>query len=242
MRKLGAGMLTVVVAGALASQAAQAQDRFVFGYSNSGDGNGFDAVRLVTDEGVFLSLARGWFDDTGFHLPYNDNYIAGWYLGREYRNFFSFNLAPLNRPVHHASLRILNPQVVGALCYTGPVCSGYASPNPFERFFVSALDDQYYGSMMTREFGRSDIFAAMIAGPRLGSALISAADDGQFVDVPLDQTALGEINRHVGENWAVAGGVDSIVITPEPSTILLMATGLFVVGVATVIRGRPRIH
>ena len=122
------------------------------------------------------------------------------------------------------------------------MCSGYTIPNPFERFFVSALDDQYYGSMMTREFGRTDIFAAMIAGPRLGSKLMSPADDGQFVDVPLDQTALGEINRHVGENWAVAGGVDSIVITPEPSTILLMATGLLVVGVATVIRGRSRIH
>ncbi len=47
----------------------------------------------------------GWWSDTDFSVAKNDNYLAGIYLFRNYRNFFSFDLS---------SLDMTNKQVVSA--------------------------------------------------------------------------------------------------------------------------------
>lgn len=70
---------------------------------------------------------KGWYFDSGFHEPTNQNYIVGKETdlfpgGGVYRNFFVFNLPPSSGAVLSAELRLFNP------------ANGYASDYDSETF------------------------------------------------------------------------------------------------------------
>lgn len=234
---------TLVLLAALVAGPAAAQDRYVFGYSHTDDLAPADAVELVTDRGIFAAIMRGWLDDTGFHHPWNDNYLAGWYGDRIYRDFFFFDLSGVDGPFGSASLRILNPRVALPWCDPGPYCDGYSSPNESENFFLRFLDAGAFGTLTGRVSGRTDLYDQMGAGPVFGGRPVGAGDNGVRVVVPLNSAGLADLNGRPGSIWGVAGGLDDDgpvlgadvappLVTPEPGAVGLVAIGLPVLALA----------
>jgi len=229
-RTLGALLLAVVVAGTPAA----AQNRYLFGFTHSDDGAPANAVQLLTDRGTILASGRGWFDDTGFHHGQNDNYVAGSLDGQWYRNFFLFDLSGWNGGFQSATLRLYNPSVWLPWC-GGAACDGFASPHPAELYFLRFLDPSYYGALSGTALGRHDVFQALGSGTQFGRHLATAADNGGWIDIRLNSAGLGDLNRRAGSTWAVGGnleervGASDVTVTPEPSTWVLLATGLVAV-------------
>lgn len=205
---------------------AAAQNRYVFGFTHTDDAAPADAVQLVTDQGVFVAALRGWFDDSGFHHPANDNYVLGQVDGAWYRDFFLFDFSGIRSTgFRFASLRVLNPVAPPSVCYVAPApCRGYESPNGFDDVFFRYLDPSWYPSLGVRGSGRTDIFGAMGSGPVIGQRRFTAADNGTWVDVELNDIGLGTLNGRQGGLWGVGGqlagdpgSVSTLTTTPEPA-------------------------
>lgn len=228
-------LVSLAAIAVIASPVAQAQNHFVFGYTHTDDGTPANAVQLITNRGTLTPLARGWFDQTGFHHAANDNYIAGLYDGAWYRNFFVFDLGTETTPFARATLRLFNPYLTGALCVGSTPCTGYTSPNASERYFLRYLGANHYSSLFQHALARTDIFNALGTGAVIGGHRVSAADNGGWVNVPLNRQGLADLNAGVGGIFGVGGELydpsgPSTVITPEPSTVVLMGSGLVLVG------------
>ncbi len=222
----------VIILG-LATTPAQAQDRYVFGYTHTDDLAPITAVQLITDHGVFDTYLRGWFDDTGFHHRQNDNYVAGVLDNRWYRNFFLFDLSDAMTQFSSASVRILNPHVALPWCDPRPFCDGFSSPNPTETYFLRLLHPEYYGALGATTSGRTDIFAELGTSTLFSTRLVSNADNGQWIDLALNGSGLADLNARRGDIWGVGGNLDEFpnvdVVAPEPATVVLLGTGLVLV-------------
>lgn len=218
----------------LASTPAFAQDRYVFGYTHTDDLAPVNAVQLITDHGVFDAYVRGWFDDTGFHHGRNDNYVAGILANQWYRNFFLFDLSDAIAEFSSASLRILNPHVALPWCDPAPFCDGFTSPNSTETYFLRYLNPGYYGAVSATATGRTDIFTELGSAPVFSRLSVGNADNGQWVDLALNRDGLADLNERRGTTWGVGGNLDEFgpsadVVAPEPSTVVLLGTGLVLV-------------
>ena len=235
--------LTLAVAFA-AAPALPAQNRYVFGFTHTDDAAPADAVQLVTDQGVFVAALRGWFDQGGFHHPANDNYLTGSLDGFWYRDFFLFDLGGLGA-FRSATLRVRNPVAPPSVCYVSPApCNGFESPNSAETLLIRYLDPSYYASLGLRGTGRTDLFGALGAGPVIGSRRFTAADNGAWVDIGLNDTGLGTLNGRTGGLWGLGGsladdpGNVALTTTPEPAVVVLLGTGVLVLAGLGAVRRR----
>jgi hypothetical protein len=121
-----------------------------------------------------------------------------------------------------AVIRLFNPLTPFA---------GYISPNPSELF---RLYDVSTGlrDLMADQSDATDIFADLGSGLVFGSATVSAADDGFYVEIALTAEGLDSLSRAVG-SWGVGGALDlsrepgpEPEPVPEPTTLLLLGSGL----------------
>jgi hypothetical protein len=175
----------------------------------------------------------GNYDQTGAHDPTNAFYLAGVCgssdacLGDDLarRDFFTFDLSGVSSPVTAATLSIFNPDATVLPGSGLPVAPGYISDTAsltYSLFEQSA-------SAATIENGTQDlgIYAGLGSGNLLGTTSVSAADDGQFVNLALDARAIADLNAASGGLFAMGGAVSpGAASVPEPATLSLMALGL----------------
>lgn len=102
---------------AVTSAHAMEGDAYIFGSSDTSSSN---ALLLNGSQTVNVSNS-GWYRDDAFHMPSNQNYIAGFCNncgGHYYNNFFVFDISKLTAPVTSATLTLNNFDVTAPLQYT----------------------------------------------------------------------------------------------------------------------------
>lgn len=212
--------LLAVAAGLAFSAAAQAQNQYIFGFSDLDPGNG-----LKVNGSTTLGMAdQGWYSQSGAHDITNQNYIVGSCTScsdaGEFRNWFVFDIANLNSTVSSLSLRLFS-------------------------FDVTLSSGNYYLNDVTTPLASlTGGTAGLAAWNDLGTGLSygfqfyqSATDSNQFVDIPLNGSAIAGLNAAIAggaSQWAIGGAFATgdvpvppgTTVIPLPPSFALMLAGL----------------
>jgi hypothetical protein len=201
---------------------------------------------------TLLATDSGWHSSGGNHTTTNQNYSAGW-SNEELRNFFVFDLSglPLGETVLSVTLRAYNPDVCEPDCsYTG----GYDSPDATETYELHEILLPAV-TVTAPSIANTLVFDDLGDGAIFGTSVVSAADNGQDIDVVLNAAGIAHVQTFFGAGEVVLGGLLTsltsafgteeavwghtdpagigpytreliITYTPEPSTAALLALGL----------------
>lgn len=176
----------------------------------------------------------GWHNNSDRHYSGNPNYIAGSFSGREYRNWFVFDLADVKEAAS-ATLRIYMED-----------SKGYYSDDPFETY---SLFEVTTDATSIRANGyQPGIFTDLGDGDMFGTKIIKDSDEGSFVEIVLNASGLDALNANLGNEFVLGGAVTSLQGTgkqavfawshrrpdvellltavPEPGTLALLVLGL----------------
>lgn len=170
---------------------------------------------------VTASLA-GWYQSNGTPNG-GGNWIAGLCGSSDacaggdilYRNVFVFLLPSPGVAVVSASLRSF---------MEGLPLPGYINAAPSSTYTMYDVAETPESILM--QTPGVAIYDDLGTGPVYGSRVFTAADNGTFVDVVLNGTAIASINASAGLNWAVGGDNVSGSPIPEPGTWAMMGAGL----------------
>ena len=202
------------------------------------------AATIVVD-----TTDRGYYYSSDFSDTTNKNYLTGqlnFGAGTDYyHSFFAFGgLSGLTGPIVSATLTLFNP------------AGGYSSTQASELLRI----DGFSGNVATLNAGGtvSGEYSALAAGATYGTQSVSAADDGSFINIPLDAAGIAFLNANGGSPFAFGGylagipGADTssryvfggsafvladdgnttlTIVTesvPEPGTLSLVLLGLLV--------------
>ena len=203
----------------------------------------------------------GNYSDSGSHSLGDLEYVAGW-DNEGLHNYFVFDLSGLSGTIASATLHAYNPAVCEPNCsYTGGYDSGDATEtyNLHEVLIPAAL--------VTNSLLNPAIYTDLGDGASFGSHNASLADNGAFIDIPLNAAGIGAAQTWVGIGSFVLGGEVStlasvpntkeyvfgltdpvgypdytrqliITMVPEPGTGALVALGLVAIAGARSRRSR----
>lgn len=198
---------TLAFASALlfgASAHAMEGDAYIFGSSIP---SSINALHL-NDTQVVQVTNSGWYREDAWHIPSNENYIAGYCAncgGYLYNNFFVFDISGVTAPVTSATLTLDSFDVAAPLQYT--------------------LVD-YTGNVDTLLNSSSDagIYADLGTGVTYGGDLVSTSYTTK--SFALNGAFLTNLNAAIaaGETRFVVGGTTAPV--PEAGTLAYLALGL----------------
>jgi hypothetical protein len=123
--------------------------------------------------------------------------------GDEYRNYFVFDLAGIDGVIAAATLSIYNPAADGV---SG---NGFYSPDGSETY---TLFDYDLPIPWVTETGDAGYYAWLELGNGApwGSVTITAADNGHWVDIPLNATAVAYLNYWLGYPIVLGGALTTI--------------------------------
>ncbi len=150
-----------------------------------------------TDTATFDAIDFGRYDSTGFHNPANTNYVTGQIGGAEFRNWFVFDLAAVNRSITSAELRLFNP------------ANGFVSPDPTETYAVFDVTTSI-STLRAGGSGLTAIFGDLGSGVSFGAQTVSSADNGRAVVIQLNSAALAALNASRGSQVAVGGALTTL--------------------------------
>jgi hypothetical protein len=217
---------------AVAATAANATpDSVIFGFTNS---SGPTQQLILNGSTTLLTgypndASTGWYDQTGYHDSANPNYAVGncyslacsLPLGPFGTNdYFVFDLSGVTGPITSASLSIYNPGAPPSDGFFGVpgTLSIYDVTTP-----ISALEASNAGAV--------SVYNDLGSGVLYGSVGVSAADNGQFVNITLNSAALTLLNANVGNQVAFGGSLGPFIsAVPEPLSLSLFGAGLAGVG------------
>jgi hypothetical protein len=220
-------LLLLVCACTLVASPARAELRVVFGYTSAYT----PAVLELNDGAVQITAkAEGWFDHFGNQENNEGNYIAGVcglpynYCSNVsdvvYRDFFVFDLASLQSNVASASLLLWNPEKTD---YYND--NGYMSSHDTETFLLHEVHTSTTELTQINSH-RVDVFDDLGTGTFYGERVMSAADSGTWVRVPLNAAGLAALYGAAGGTIALGGSLANVGAVPEPQTFALMLGGL----------------
>jgi hypothetical protein len=205
----------------------------IFAYSH--DSSYITQLELVTSSGTTTQqyVDRGWYNETGVHLPTNPNYLAGingssdenFGDDLEYRNWFLFQIPQLGTDVYTAA----------TLKLYVPIPDGYISPN-------SSLTYKLYDvttdpGALANATGGIAAFNDLGTGAQFGEIVATDASEGTILSISLNAAALASLNTPLSSLWGIGGAVQPV---PEPSSAMLAMMAALVV--AVIARFRRRVH
>ena len=143
-------------------------------------------------------VGRGWYDVNGLTTAgmANDNYIAG-NSARPIRNFFAFDLSGITENITSATLSIWNPD------------NGFSSNSGSENYSLYHVSTDVMQLIDGTTGDNMAVYTDLGSGLTFGSYMATAADNGSFVDIPLNGTALTALNNATGL-FAFGGAVTTI--------------------------------
>src|SRR5258705_1898248 len=143
----------------------------------------------------------GNYSDSGSHSLGDLEYVAGW-DNEGLHNYFVFDLSSLSGTIASATLHVYNPAICVPDCsYTGGYDSGDASEtyNLHEVLLFPA-------AVVTNSVLNPAIYTDLGDGPSFGSQNASLADNGAFIDIPLNAAGIASAQTFVGIGSFVLGG------------------------------------
>ena len=154
---------------------------------------------------VLDHVDHGWYRDDGFHVPSNDNYFVGSNSNTEYRNFFVFDLSSVD-------LEIVSVQLV---VFNG--VNGYISSDPSETY--TSFDVSTDPLVLIDGTGGTAAFADLGTGVSYGSHVATESDNGTFVTITLNSSAVASANAAAGGVWALGGAITTLDNAPSPELL-----------------------
>jgi hypothetical protein len=156
------------------------------------------------------AIDQGWYTDTGWSIPDNPNYLAGFVLpvptdpnspSGEFRNWFVFDLSAISGNISSATLRAYNIDSPPAFL------PGYDSADPTETWTLFDVSTEI--TSLSNGTGGVAAFNDLGSGLIYGSKSVSSADNGRFVEVLLNSDAIGQINNS-SSLFAIGGALTTL--------------------------------
>ena len=166
---------------------------------------GFALVGHVAAQGM-APIDRGWYAVDGVHFTWNYNYLVGNGPGTahvSFNNWFVFDLGCVTDTITEASLLIEMPT------------AGFLSVDPTETYTLFDVSTPL-ASLMAGVGGVS-AYDDLGTGTALGSVVVSDADNGHQVVVPLNAAGLAALNAAVGGQVGIGGAITTL--DSNPSTV-----------------------
>ena len=136
----------------------------------------------------------GWYDNSGYHIPTNTNYIVG-DLGSKYRNWMAFNLPTFTKPVTSAKLQIKAYE--------------YSSADPSETYELRDVTTPV-STLTAGGSGLTSIYNDLGGGTIYGSRRFTGADSNQTVTIDLNSALVSAINAKSGQSFALGGQITTL--------------------------------
>src|SRR6476659_6364715 len=153
------------------------------------------ACPIVSAQTVVINYTgRGWYDTTGSHNPFNDNYVVGDTRGyglcsattcfNDYRNFFVFVLSVVTQPIASAKLALNVP------------VAAFESSDPSENYELHDVITPI--ATLIDGTGGVSAHADLGSGVVYGSRTMTAADMESVVEITLNSSAVSALNSTHG--------------------------------------------
>ena len=199
----------IALGGSVASlNAALAFPQDVFSFSAGVPGD--VRLRLVYGTNQLINVAsRGWYDDTGNHAAGNLNYLAGYYNGTTFRDYFMFNLPNTSGQTVNAQLLINAYEIENTNGFT-----------TFQLYDVTNAITQ----LTNNQSSATGIYADLGSGTIYGGRDIYTNESGQVAAIPLNSGFIAAAQAASGSSIALGGAV-SLTASSSNQDVFAFVTG-----------------
>jgi len=146
------------------------------------------------------TVASAWYTETGPSNSSRHNYVVGFPPLTEHRAFFVFDVRRIPGPLVSATVRLWNPQTA--------ISDGYRSPDPEE--VVTLFEATTAPAVLVSRSGGSEVFEDLGSGVVYGSTVVSATDNGAFVEFDLNAAGLAALNAALGDYFAFGAALTTL--------------------------------
>jgi hypothetical protein len=162
----------------------------------------------------------GNYANNGSHALGDLEYAAGWDSNETLHDYFVFDLSGVSGTITSATLHVYNPAVCEPDCsYTG----GYDSADATETYNLHEV--LVPAALVTNSLLNPAIYTDLGDGASFGSHGASLADNGAFIDIPLNAAGIAAAQNFVGIGSFVLGGeISTLAALPNTKEYLFGAS------------------